>query len=375
MSPSRLLQLPFALVFCLTLGSAACAERPDWQTDWRRSLADVQGLAEKAREMGREAHERALLESEQALAHVQEELETASLGLAGGRARDVVKNAPFTADVVYEKRQVLADGNRIVKKTESTFARDGVGRTRQQRGPNRVIIDDPIAGRTYLVRPESRLAVRVPRTSGAPLVDIVPPAPPVPPMSPTPPALPTPPAALGTAPPPAVVREIEVSPGRVVVQNRERDGKRDVHVEVIRIGRAEPGTAGTTPHALPEPMLPPLTLHGQPLALATTRGEGATESLAARDIEGVRAEGTRTTYTLPAGAIGNEKPIVTTSERWFSPELHVVVLATTSDPRTGETMYRLSNIRRGEPPADLFRVPSDFKTRGDQAPRSWSFGR
>ncbi len=70
-----------------------------------------------------------------------------------------------------------------------------------------------------------------------------------------------------------------------------------------------------------------------------------------------QAQGTQTTYTIPAGEIGNEKPIIVSSERWFSPELHVVVYAKTSDPRAGETTYRLTNIKRGEPPAELFRAP------------------
>jgi hypothetical protein len=54
---------------------------------------------------------------------------------------------------------------------------------------------------------------------------------------------------------------------------------------------------------------------------------------------------------------------VITSERWFSPELHVVVYAKTSDPRSGDTIYRLANLKRGEPPADLFKVPADYKIR------------
>ncbi|HEX4883776.1 MAG TPA: hypothetical protein VFX05_06525, partial [Casimicrobiaceae bacterium] len=67
---------------------------------------------------------------------------------------------------------------------------------------------------------------------------------------------------------------------------------------------------------------------------------------------------------IPAGTIGNEKPIVVTSERWFAPDLHVVVFARTADPRAGETTYRLVNVKRGEPPAELFRVPSDYKGAG-----------
>jgi hypothetical protein len=84
------------------------------------------------------------------------------------------------------------------------------------------------------------------------------------------------------------------------------------------------------------------------------------ESLGTREIEGVKAEGTRTTITIPAGAIGNVAPIEMVTERWYSPELQTVVLSRRSDPRFGETTYRLENIVRTEPPSELFQIPPDF---------------
>ena len=70
------------------------------------------------------------------------------------------------------------------------------------------------------------------------------------------------------------------------------------------------------------------------------------EALGTRTIEGVAAEGTRTTMTIPAGQIGNEQPIVIVSERWYSPELQALVMSRQSDPRYGETTYRLTGIVR-----------------------------
>jgi hypothetical protein len=67
--------------------------------------------------------------------------------------------------------------------------------------------------------------------------------------------------------------------------------------------------------------------------------------------------------TIPAGAIGNDKAIAIVSERWFSPELQVVVASTHHDPRFGETTYRLTGIVRGEPEKSLFEVPSDYTVR------------
>ena len=84
------------------------------------------------------------------------------------------------------------------------------------------------------------------------------------------------------------------------------------------------------------------------------------EQLGKQTIEGVEAEGTRTTVTIPAGEIGNERPIEIVSERWYSPELQLVVMTRHSDPRTGETIYKLTNINRAEPAKTLFEVPAGY---------------
>jgi hypothetical protein len=90
------------------------------------------------------------------------------------------------------------------------------------------------------------------------------------------------------------------------------------------------------------------------------RGEVATESLGTQTIEGVVAEGTRTTRTIPAGEIGNEKPITVVVEKWYSSDLQTTVMVTRSDPRTGTMVYKLTNINRAEPASTLFEVPADY---------------
>lgn len=84
------------------------------------------------------------------------------------------------------------------------------------------------------------------------------------------------------------------------------------------------------------------------------------ESLGTQMINGVNAEGTRITHTIPAGQIGNDKPIQIVFERWYSPDLQIVVKSTRSDPRFGTTTYALTNVQRAEPSAALFTVPSDY---------------
>ncbi len=97
-------------------------------------------------------------------------------------------------------------------------------------------------------------------------------------------------------------------------------------------------------------------------------GEPQTESLGTEMINGVEAQGTRITRTIPAGKIGNEKPITITSERWYSPDLQVYVLVKQDDPRMGQTTVQLTNISRAEPDPSLFQVPADYTVK-DGPPR------
>jgi hypothetical protein len=94
---------------------------------------------------------------------------------------------------------------------------------------------------------------------------------------------------------------------------------------------------------------------------ASAGGNVRRETLGEKVIEGVRAEGIRTTMTIAADAVDGQPATPVVSERWYSPQLQVVVRTLRSDPRFGETVYRLSNIVLGEPPAHLFKVPFDYR--------------
>lgn len=345
----RPLTSALAALFVGSAGAAGAASAGD-PADIVLTVPDTRVLVAQARDLARRGIDEnvlAALDGELAglppsLAFVQGEF---------GSPREIIKNAPYTAEALTESVQVLPDGNRIVRKSTTLLARDAAGRTRQERKADgrasSVFIHDPIDGRNLVLNETSRTAIRLPRM----------PAPPEPPAPPTgatpavPPAPPLPPAA----PELRSMKDVEIQPGRVIVKRRTGDGARgeDVQVEVIRIGGAE---GASLP---PLPPMPPLTLPLLP------RGKGETKSLGTREFDGIKADGTLTSHTIPAGQVGNEKPIVVTSERWFSPELHVVVFARTSDPRAGETTYRLTNVKRGEPPAELFKVPADYRTRGE----------
>jgi hypothetical protein len=107
------------------------------------------------------------------------------------------------------------------------------------------------------------------------------------------------------------------------------------------------------------PMPPAVSWRAQTFA---PRGPGVATSLGSKDIEGVRAHGERATWTIEAGKVGNEKPIVITRDVWTSPELMVTLLTTDNDPRSGQTIYRLAKLQRGEPDAALMRVPADYSS-------------
>lgn len=132
----------------------------------------------------------------------------------------------------------------------------------------------------------------------------------------------------------------------------------------------EEGTAAA-PHAAPGPyrieiqsdlvMSKKATEAGVAIGLLDKQNPNTrTESLGRQDIGAVEADGTKSTVTIAAGEIGNERPIEIVSERWYSPELQTVVMTRHIDPRFGETSYRLTNINRTEPARALFEVPAGY---------------
>jgi hypothetical protein len=99
--------------------------------------------------------------------------------------------------------------------------------------------------------------------------------------------------------------------------------------------------------------------------------ERKTESLGKQVIEGVEAEGSRTTITIPAGRIGNDQPLEIVHERWHSPELQTIILNKHNDPRWGETVYKLTKINRSEPDRSLFEAPGDYTVKEEPTRRSF----
>ena len=104
----------------------------------------------------------------------------------------------------------------------------------------------------------------------------------------------------------------------------------------------------------------------KPPTAGTKAPEVSAESLGSQVMEGVSAKGKKVTRSFPVGTMGNDRPLASITESWFSPDVRLYVLTKTSDPRTGESIMRLRNIERSEPDPALFRAPPDYQIVDDE---------
>ncbi len=238
------------------------------------------------------------------------------LGIEAGIMGPAVKGAPYSADEIHETNQVLADGTRIHNETKTTVYRDSQGRVRRE-SPGQIMIWDSAAGTSYILNQSSQTAQKMQmavnyvfKKTGAP-----------------------------DGPP---------EEGTFRTFNFNKDG-----------------SAGTT---MSQQMI---VVKGMADAQAAAEAKAQLRKLPSQDakketlptqiMEGVNCEGVRLTNTIEAGAIGNDRPIQSTEERWYSPDLQVNLLVRKTDPRTGEDTVRLTNVRRIEPDPTLFTVPPGYQ--------------
>jgi hypothetical protein len=241
-----------------------------------------------------------------------------------------VKNAPYSAEVVTDHMQQLADGNRIVEHSSGRVYRDREGRVRREEdrpsGNPSISIVDPVAGVSYSLDPERRIAWKSSAQIGVAIMNKLDAA------------------KLEAAKVEGAKAEAEMKRraelGAVLEMRKKEEARRAETVTV------EAGGGIVT------------------MKRAPNGGEQhKEEALAAKTLEGLRVEGRRMTTTIAAGAIGNEWPITIVSEEWTSPDLLVLVLTDRKDPRNGDSTYKLQAIQRGDPSPSLFQVPSDYEVR------------
>jgi hypothetical protein len=85
------------------------------------------------------------------------------------------------------------------------------------------------------------------------------------------------------------------------------------------------------------------------------------EYLGTKNIQGVQCTGKRQTITIPAGQVGNERPIAIVTETWVSPDIDAIVQSSTNDPRFGQTTYTLNNVELKDQPLALFALPNGYR--------------
>jgi hypothetical protein len=261
------------------------------------------------------------------------------MGLQGSIMGKTVKGAPYSAVEVSENTQMLADGTRIHNETQTQVYRDSEGRMRRET-PNEITIWDPVANTSWMLNPKNQTARKLPMgnfaftTARTPNGEVAT-------------------YTLRTSSGPEAGYKVTHDEVRVVeqkvaeIKHAEARMKADIETHV-RAG----GTAGVMVPG------PPVELRR---ALTAQRLKVNTESLGKRMIEGINSEGTKHVSTTEAGAIGNDRPIQSVTERWFSPELQTVMLTRSTDPRTGEEVFKLINVSRSEPAAYLFQVPAGYQ--------------
>jgi hypothetical protein len=244
----------------------------------------------------------------------------------------VVKGAPYGLEATIETVQTLADGNRIVHLQAVHLYRDSKGRTRREETlaaigpwaasgapPTMITIQDPVSGVRYFLDPQRKTATKLPAVPSGKGVMVT--------------------GGMvggdaGVGPETARVSSAPVGGGFV---SSGGDGA------AVVFG-LQPGSGGQ--------VLPP---------------EEKSESLGKESIAGISADGARTTTTIPANAMGNERPLDIVRERWYSPDLQIVLRSKQTDPRFGETTYEVTRVDRGEPASSIFAVPSDYEIRKAEA--------
>ena len=267
------------------------------------------------------------------------------------------KGAPYSAETIVESSQALADGNRISTKTTGRVFRDGEGRTRREtdnKERTTISISDPVAGYSYSLDPVNKIAWRTATGAAAAIMGKVvedSQAVSVRRLEPV-----TAPDGTTTLAAKVEAEKVQAERARQerIAGSQDAQSRTAAEQEKVAVARSGGGGRGGAVAGG----------FGGAAPTMVARGTVAPNTpLEHKMLDGMPVEGRKTTTVIPAGQIGNEQPITITSEEWRSPDLNVLVQTRHSDPRSGESSYRLTNIIRAEPDPSLFMVPPDYTVR------------
>jgi hypothetical protein len=234
---------------------------------------------------------------------------------------------PFSATEERHTLQVLGDGTRIDKKESDKYFRDTDGRTRIERdNGDTIMISDPVSGVTTEMSNANKTARKIMvRRSGTFSTS----------------------SSSGSA-------DVLIAEKMRAETHAMQDMPRPTAATIAgSAGAARPGITFSTTEA-------------RSFTFATGAADVTVplEDLGTQIINGVPAKGTRSTVTIAAGQIGNDREIKIVSERWYSEDLGMLIKSSNKDPRFGETTYELTNILTGAQDPTLFQIPADFKMNG-----------
>jgi hypothetical protein len=233
---------------------------------------------------------------------------------AGVMFGEVVKGAPFTAQRTEESTQTLGDGTHINHKSSISYARDSAGRVRRE-DDEWITIYDPVANVSYRLNKKNHTGNKVELLRGE-----------------------------------AKIKLDEI--------NQERADQLKVQSEkALAEDKARQENAVV------------ISDQGADGRVYSFRKDGNEEALGSQVVNGVMADGMRTTYTIPAGDFGNDRPITSTTESWYSPDLHLTVMYKHSDPREGDVVTQYTGIKRAEPDPSLFQMPAGYTLNQNQERR------
>ncbi len=100
---------------------------------------------------------------------------------------------------------------------------------------------------------------------------------------------------------------------------------------------------------------------GDPDPPASVEHNVSRQDLGADTIMGVAVRGSRTTVTTPAGAEGNDQPLVHTNELWMAPSLGIILRSVTDDPRMGKMNREAVSVDLNNPDPALFQPPAGYE--------------
>lgn len=281
----------------------------------------------------------------------------------------VVKGAPFSAEAVSESVQMLADGNRIVRRSTSRMYRDSEGRFRREDMPKQlgvpganvempasILILDPVTGYRYQLDTKKNIARQSMFRQAFEL------------------------KMKSDLQFKLKMQAKELGEDAKEAEKQAREAEQDAKEAGIKARRPELAAERAKRAEERSKRIAEKRVELEKRMreksdekfnlIRTPHDENTkTESLGVKNIGGVEAEGTRNTTTIAAGAIGNERAIEVVYERWYSKDLQLIVLSKHNDPRFGEQMYELTNIRREEPSISLFSPPADYTIIEDKRPQ------